>query len=245
MRMLRGIAVCAGLALAWAAHASASGLRDQIDEDLSGGSSLFQQKLKLVGTQKKLADEGKTLTATGKALDQEQASLNQEADQHNQQVVDQKAQLDKTRKGCSNDGGQGDGNTAEQANACNNSAKAINQKSADINASVQTLQQRQADLAARYDKYQGAIADWNQREQANVAALNRANKRLDNWLNFSYNFMAGADFQAAVVSSDASSACGEGTSRIAASASAPLDDSARFILGCLKAVKRQLPKPAG
>jgi hypothetical protein len=245
MTMLRGIAICAGLSIAWAAHASGSGFRDQIDEDLSGGTSLYQQKLQLVATQKKLADEGKALTATGKALDQEQAALNQETDQHNQRVADQKAQLDKARQGCSNGGGQGDGNSTEQANACNNSAKAINQKSADINAAVQTLQQRQADLAARYDRYQAAIADWNQREQANVAALNRANKRLDNWLNFSYNFMAGADFQAAVASSDATSACGDGTSRIISSASAPLDDSARFILGCLKTVKRQLPKPAG
>lgn len=237
LRIALACALLAATSPSWA-----DGVRDQIDEDLAGGGSLFQQKLQLVAEQKKLAGEGKTLNATGAQLNQEQVDLNRQTDAHNQQVADQKAQIDKTRQGCGSD--KNDNNSPSQTDACNNSAKSINQKTADINAGVQGLQARQDDLAARYDRYQKAIDDWNKREQANVAALNRINKRLDNWLNFSYNFMAGSDFQSAVAMSSAASTCGEDTSRIAASASAPLDDSARFILACLKAVKKGLPKPS-
>ncbi len=238
-RIALACTLAATLVTAWA-----DGLHEQLDEELSGGSSLFQQKQQLTAQQKKLADEAKALVATGAELDREQADLNRQAEEHNQAVTDQKTQIDKTRQGCNNEGEQGKGNTAQDANACNNTAKSINQKTADINSNLQSLQSQQQALAARFDEYQRATADWNKREQANVTAINRVNKHLDNWLNFSYNFMAGADFQMAIASANATPTCGEGTSRISASAAAPLDDSARFILACLRAVKHGLPKPA-
>jgi uncharacterized protein YlxW (UPF0749 family) len=229
--------------LGFTSVSAAAGVRDQLEENLAGGSSLFRQKLQLLAEQKNLAGESKTLNATGNQLNQEQGDLNRQADTHNQQVADQKAQIDKTRKGCGND--QDDSSGTQAADACNDSAKSLNQKTVDINAGVGGLQAKQDSLATRFAQYQKAVDDWNRREQANIVALNRINKRLDNWLNFSYNFMAGADFQAAVVTSYATPTCGEGTSRIAASASAPLDESARFILACLKSVKKGLSKPTG
>lgn len=218
----------------------ADALREQVAQNLQQGVGLVRQKAQLQQQNKQLLDERRTLLATGAALTREQADLNWRLEDHNRAIDLQKQAISQNKGLCA--GGSAPSGKGEVEN-CNHDIDALNSKSASINAEAKDLEAQQADLSARFTRYQLGAADWNKRETDLVAKQNRLDGYLTNWLNFNYGFLAGGDFQAAIVSPEALKACGTGTEPIKTSSKQPVDESARYVLGCLKAVNRQYAAP--
>jgi len=220
------------------AHADA--LRDQVAQNLQQGAGLVRQKAQLQKQNRQLMDERRTLLDTGTALAREQTDLNQKFEGHNRAIALQKQAISQNKGLCA--GGSAPSGKGEVEN-CNQDIDALNGKTASLNTEAKGLQARQADLTARYQQYQQSAQDWNKRDAELTAKLNRLDGYLTNWLNFNYGFMAGGDFQAAIASPEALKACGSGTGPIKASSKQPVDESARYVLGCLRAVNRQYAAP--
>ena len=218
-------------------------LRDQVAQNLQQGAGLVHQKAQLEKENKQLMAERQALLDTGTALTRERTDLNQRLEDHNRAIDLQKQAISQNKGLCA--GGSAPSGKGEVEN-CNQNIDALNSRSASINAEAKDLEAQQTDLQARFSRYQQAAVDWNKRETDLVAKQNHLDGYLTNWLNFNYGFMAGGDFQAAIVSPEALKACGSGTEPIKASSKEPVDESARYVLGCLKAVNKQyaaLKKP--
>lgn len=220
--------------------AYADAFRAQIVQNLAQGTSLLRQKAQLEKENRQLLVERQDLLKTGTALTQAEADLNRQANAHNQEAAAQKDAIQNNLNTCS---GANAPAGRDEVSSCNKDIDALNGKTASINTSADELQAKQTDLQMRYARYQHAVADWNKRDAALVANLNRLGTYLTNWLNFNYGFLAGGDFQAAILSPGAVKACGTGVDRIKVSARQPMDESAAYVLGCLKAVNRQYATP--
>lgn len=218
----------------------ADALREQVAQNLQQGTGLVRQKTQLQQQNKQLMGERRTLLDTGAALTREQADLNRRLEDHNRAIVLQKQALSQNKGLCA--GGSAPSGKGEVEN-CNQDIDALNARTVNINAEAKALEAQQADLSARFTRYQLGAADWNKREADLVAKQNRLDGYLTNWLNFNYGFLAGGDFQAAIASPGALKACGTGTEPIKASSKQPVDESAKYVLGCLRAVNKQYAAP--
>lgn len=222
--------------LAAPGFASADALQAQVTQNLEQGRDLVRQKRQLDKQNQALQQERQVLLQTGRALSQEQTELNQKLQEHNRAIALQKQAMEQNQglcSGASAPSGKGD------VENCNKDIDALNSKSASINAEAKDLSARQTDLEARFARYQQSAADWNKHDADLTARLNRLDTYLTNWLNFNYGFMAGGDFQAVITSPGAVKACGTGTEPIKASAKQSVDQSAAYVLGCLRAVNKQ------
>lgn len=222
----------------------ADALQGQVAQNLQQGRELVRQKQQIDRQNQALQQERQALLQTGTALSREQTDLNQKLQDHNRAIDLQKQAISQNKGLCA--GGSAPSGKGEVEN-CNQDIDALNSRSVSINAEAKALEAQQTDLQARFGNYKQAAADWNKREAELVAKQNHLDGYLTNWLNFNYGFLAGGDFQAAIVSPGALKACGSGTEPIKASAKQPVDESARYVLGCLRAVNKQYaaPKPGG
>ncbi|HET7174926.1 MAG TPA: hypothetical protein VFK21_02870 [Gammaproteobacteria bacterium] len=222
----------------------ADALREQVAQNLEQGTGLVHQKAQLEKQNRQLMAERQVLLQTGTALSREQTDLNQKLQDHNRAIDLQKQAISQNKGLCA--GGSAPSGKGEVEN-CNQDIDALNSRSVSINAEAKALEARQTDLQARFGNYKQAAADWNKREAELVAKQNHLDGYLTNWLNFNYGFLAGGDFQAAIVSPGTLKACGSGTEPIKASSKQPVDESAKYVLGCLRAVNKQYAaaKPGG
>lgn len=218
----------------------ADNFQAQVAQNLEQGVGLVREKAQLEKEDKQLSVARRSLIETGTALTQEQADLDRRSDEHAKQVTAQKEAIQKNQGACSG----GNAPSGKDAVAgCNKDIDTLNGETVSINSDAREFNARQADLQSRFARYQQAAADWNKRDAGLVAKRNRLDGYLTNWLNFNYGFMAGGDFQAAIVSPETVKACGTGIEPIKASAKQPMDESAAYVLRCLKAIHKQYGAP--
>ena len=218
----------------------ADALREQVAQNLQQGAGLVRQKAQLEKENKQLMAQRQVLLDTGMALSRERTDLNQKLEDHNRVIALQKQALSQNKGLCAGGSAPSGKNQVEN---CNSEIDALNARTVSINAEAKDLEAQQTDLQARFSRYQQAAADWNKREAELVAKQNHLDGYLTNWLNFNYGFLAGGDFQTAIASPAALKACGTGTGPIKASSKQPVDESARYVLGCLRAVNKQYAAP--
>lgn len=185
------------------AAAAADAPGDKVHTLVKDYASINRDLRKTQAVQAALMQQKSKIDATGADLNKRQDALNDQADSHNTEAAAQQRALVKNKSDCNN----ANQNSSGQANACDNDIKKLNQKTADLNASVAPLQQQQSELDLEYAQYNQAANDWSVQEQRTMTELNTLYRALNDWADRADDLMGSEPFQEEVEDNHADKQC--------------------------------------
>lgn len=176
---------------------------DKVGALIKDYGSISHDLHKAQQTQSVLLKQKAALDVRGSNLSKRQDALNNQANAHNAEAAAQQRALAKSKSDCNNS----NQNSSGQANACDNNIKKLNQKTADLNATVSPLQQQQSELDLEYGQYNQAANDWTAQENENTTSLNALYRALNDWADRADDLMGSAAFHEEMESSHADQVC--------------------------------------
>lgn len=220
------------------ARAPAGGLPVRIESLLQEGTALSQQRQTLTATLTRLLQQKQALEANARQLTQQQAQLNRQADAHNQRVAVQQKSLRKNQSECNNMGAATGTNTSGHVNQCDNEIKALNARTADIDAGVTGLAGQQAAVAKQTEENNQKINAWYPQEQQTVNQLNLIYQKTNDWMDRAYDFFASSRFQSAAHAAHADKDCSVSNQPSGTVTVQQLEAASVTALNCLRRVQK-------
>lgn len=209
-------------------------LHVQVERLFKEGVFLNQSQQVLISTQKNLLLQKQALEGERQQLTVQQTRLNQQAEAHNQQVTAQEKALHKNQSECNNMGAPTGANTSGHVNDCDNRIKALNGKTAGINAGISDLSTQQVAATEQRRTNGQKIAAWNSQEQETVNQLNLLYQNTNDWMDRSYDLIASSRFQNAARALHTDKYCSAATQPSGTITTQQLEVAIDYVLNCLR-----------